>query len=86
MVSDKIFSVVSSDVLTPAQAAISEQPKVRDLDNVGSARMRDDGCPNEPSGEDDATGYSDEEEEMLSEEPESASAEHAAKEIGSRKC
>lgn len=39
------------------------QPKVHRRQDEGSSRMGDEGCPNESSSVDDATGYSREEEE-----------------------
>lgn len=45
----------------------SDQPKVYGREEEASSRMYDDGCPNENSTVDDATGYSREEEETLEE-------------------
>jgi hypothetical protein len=41
----------------------SDQPKVRRPIDDSSSRMNDDGCPNESPSVEDATGYSNEEEE-----------------------
>ena len=41
----------------------SDQPKVRRPNDDSSSRMNDDGCPNENPSVEDATGYSNEEEE-----------------------
>ena len=40
------------------------KPKVGYPNDDGSSRMSDEGCPNESSSVDDATGYSREEEEV----------------------
>jgi hypothetical protein len=60
-----------------------EQLKVCHVEEEGSSRMGDDGCPNESPG-DDATGYS-KEEEALSEEAESTSVGSVVEKIGSKK-
>jgi hypothetical protein len=62
-----------------------EQLKVCHVEEEGSSRMRDDGCPNESPGGDDATGYSEEKEVALSEEAESISVGTAVEKIGSKK-
>jgi hypothetical protein len=61
-----------------------EQLKVCHVEQEGSSRVRDDGCPNESPG-DDATGYSKEEEEALSGEAESTSVGNAVEKIGSER-
>jgi hypothetical protein len=50
--------LMSSDV-----PGFSDQPKVRRPNDDSSSRMNDDGCPNENPSVEDATGYSNEEEE-----------------------
>jgi hypothetical protein len=62
-----------------------EQPKVSHVEEEGSSRMRDDSCPNESPGGDDATGHSEEEEVAFSEEAESTSVGTAVEKIGSKK-
>jgi hypothetical protein len=62
-----------------------EQPAVCHVEEEGSSRMGDDGCPNESPEGDDATGYSEEEEEALSQEAESTSVGTAVEKIGSKK-
>jgi hypothetical protein len=65
MVADKSVPVpppplvlVSGDV-----PRFSDQPRVHHPNDESSARMNDEGCPNESPSVDDATGYSQEEEE-----------------------
>lgn len=41
----------------------SDQPKVHRPNHENSSEMNDEGCPNESPSVDDATGYSQEEEE-----------------------
>jgi hypothetical protein len=41
----------------------SDQPRVHHSNDESSSRMNDEGCPNESPSADDATGYSQEEEE-----------------------
>jgi hypothetical protein len=63
----------------------SEPTKVRHVEGESSSRMGDDGCPNESSSGDDATGYSEEEQEALSEEADTAIIGGVAEETGSKK-
>jgi hypothetical protein len=65
MVADKSVPVpppplvlVSGDV-----PRFSNQPRVHHPNDESSSRMNDEGCPNESPSVDDATGYSQEEEE-----------------------
>ena len=44
----------------------ADQPKVHRPSDEDSSRMGDEGCPNESTSVDDATGYSKEEEEATS--------------------
>lgn len=44
-------------------ARLPDEPKVLGPNDEGSLRMGDEGCPNESSNGDDATGYSKEEED-----------------------
>jgi hypothetical protein len=68
----------------PHKASRGSEPKALPADDDGSSRMGDDGCPKEQPG-DDTTGYSEEEQDALSEEANSASVGTAAGEIGSDK-
>jgi hypothetical protein len=68
----------------PDKASRCSEPKALSADDDGSSRMGDDGCPNEQPG-DDTTGYSEEEQDVLSEEANSASVGTAVGEIGSNK-
>ena len=52
------LALVSGDV-----PRFSDQPKVHHPKDDSSSRMNDDGCPNENPSVEDATGYSNEEEE-----------------------
>ena len=63
MVADKsvplpLLVLVSGDV-----PRFSDQPKVHRPNDESSSRMNDEGCRNESPSVDDATGYSQEEEE-----------------------
>ena len=53
--------------LVPGNVArFPDQPKIHGPNDDASSRMGDEGCPNESSSVDDATGYSREEEEANS--------------------
>jgi hypothetical protein len=64
MISDRRLPLSSlAPVLTSGHVArFPDQPKVLNPNDEGSARMSDEGCPNESPSVDDATGYAEEEE------------------------
>lgn len=71
MVSDKrvTCSQPPSLFLLPGDVPrFSDQPKVYGREEEASSRMYDDGCPNENSTVDEATGCSKDEDETLEEE------------------
>jgi len=84
MVLGKIVPFPSLLSSLPDKAPRCFEPKALLADDDSSSQMGDDGCPNEQPG-DDTTGYSEEEDDALSEEAESASVGSTAGEIGSNK-
>jgi hypothetical protein len=56
------FSSLAPVLASSHVAPFPDQPKVLSRKDEGSARMSDEGCPNESPSVDDATGYSKEEE------------------------